>query len=1282
MDSTAVVNVRLVDINDNAPVFDHPPYLGHIMENSKIGTLIMTVKANDYDDPNMGQNSVLKYQIAENKKFGNIDIFSINETTGQIFTNVMLDREQIDKYTIEVCATDGSGKRGCGQVTIYVDDANDQAPVFQSSTYTVTINEDVPIDSRVLMVTAIDKDIGTNAELSYDLKSECLVRDGVYRFNDLTDCVNGIGEPKYFKVDTEREANSGFIKLAKPVNYDPPDFHRLFKLNVSVTDGVAFNYTTVFVNIADVNDEAPRFLEPVKNIRILESIPPLTLLTNFTAEDLDTNELNRKFTYSIDRDSDGSYEFTIDQTGSIYNLEKLDRETKDKYILRIFATDEGFPSQTGIATLNIELVDVNDNYPVFAQNYRPIIDENSRPDQFILNIRAKDLDDPRNGPPFKLAFPDIVNVWPTKNEGSKFNMSFIADNDANNGDDSFAQIFSMVRFDREATDCRTKSMGANTGVSENERSYIEQNFCKEYQLPILMSDSGTPPQSGVNYLTVVIGDVNDNLHYPGTKNILIYDYKGSVTRPQKRHVNVGTVFADDKDDWDAVDKIFTFKPDTDDYILKHFELVSEINENNEQHKHTPGSILVKPGVKAGAYEFQVNVKDRTRPEYDSQLCTVSILIKTLSEDAVLNSGSVRLSGTTAERLIETRYAPLGRSYLSEIKRFLALKVFNLKNEDLIDVFSLTNNNQYTSVVDLRYTINQSPFHKPTRLNGMLAHNKTQFQNMLSSLDTSIKIVSIGIDECVESEKRCKDSGCQSYTTYTQLPVLVNANKTAVCGLHAVENAECTCKAANQIQKTQNVCDDKNYCLNGGVCINSAPVYKCKCPYGYNGPRCQKLIAHFNSSGGFTWLKSLPQCQDFLFSFEFLTTHSKGLLFYNGPIVQPITNTVDPIENKELRYQQDFVSVQLDKGKLVLSLRQGINMQTKNFILNNMNRTLNDGHWHRIDIYKTRLKYRITIDRCQEQSQENRQTSSVSYQSPNVNVVSGCEHEIHLEINDMFININYNYPLQLAGVYDRRFLPKMFDFKGSFVGCMRNLQFNGEYYDLEISTFKTIGLSSNSMNNCPRADRLCNKFNDTNFCSNGYCDADYESAQCVCKPGYRGRNCEIQAQAFDFQTPSINKRAGSYLKYRYVHMSDYRNSVYDAYLRRFTKIQLLFRTRENTTDRPQTLFQITSPNRAQYIYLEIEDNRLQLRYDIGSGECTLKLSNVIVNDGKWHFVKAERYGKEASLIIDDGEHHKMNYTYGLPNGAREMEIDRDSIFLGNCFTFTLAVRQFVKLIHDV
>lgn len=1007
MDSTAVVNVRLIDINDNAPVFDRPPYIGHILENSKPGTLIMTVTANDYDDPNMGQNAVLRYQIAENKKFGNLDVFSINDTTGQIYQNLKLDREQIDKYTIEVCATDGSGKRGCGQVTIYVDDANDQAPMFQSNTYTETINEDWPIGERVLVVTATDKDIGINAELSYGLKSECLVRNSIYTGNDELDCLDGVREPKYFKVDTEREANSGFVKLAKAVNYDPPDYHRLFKLNVSVSDGVHQNFTTVFINIADVNDEAPKFKEPVKNVPVYESISPLTIITNFTAEDLDTNEMNRRFSYSLDRKSEGSHEFTIDQYGNLYNLETLDRETKDKYILRIFAIDEGYPPQTGIATLNLEILDVNDNFPVFAENYRPILMENTPPGQFLSTVRAKDLDSPDNGPPFTFELPDRLNYWPPKRDNAKFNMTFIVDE--LNGD-NHAKIYSLVSFDREGSDCLVGSSSSFSYQHEYER----QNQCKEYKIPILIKDSGKPPMSGINYLTVIIGDVNDNLHYPGVKKILVYDYKGSIFRKTNA---IGNVYAEDKDDWDASDKEFKFAVDTDDSIRTYFDLVENINDLKYSDQYTtPGMIILKPGIRVGTYEFKVNVKDLSRPDYEAQTATVIVTVRQINDDIVQNSGSIRLTGVSAERLVETRYSSNERSILSEIQTYLAKNIYKLSTDENLEFFSIMNHKHLPNTVDLRFSAHGSPILKTERLNGLLAHNKTNFQQWLSSLDASIQLTTIGIDECSDSEKRCKDGGCKSTTHYMNQAALVNSNQTAFVGVWAEEKAECVCKSLQGfsfLNLNNRSCSDSNYCLNGGMCIKSGSIQKCQCPKGFDGPRCQKTVRHFNSSGGFAWLPSLPQCQDIVMSIEFITTNNKGLIFYNGPI-----NNDHNLNDKSnpARYQQDFIALQLDKARLVFQIKQGVNGKTHSYILNNFNRSLNDGFWHRVDIYKTGFKYRITIDRCLEDTYssnyvntvgDSRLTHKNGHQN-NVNIVfvNGCEHEFQVFIINFFQFLEY------------------------------------------------------------------------------------------------------------------------------------------------------------------------------------------------------------------------------------------------------------------------------------
>lgn len=1269
MDSTAVVNVRLTDINDNAPVFDTPPYIGHIMENSPPGTLIMTISANDYDDPLMGQNALLRYQIAENKKFGNMDVFSINETSGQIYQNVKLDREQIDKYTIEVCATDGGGKRGCGQVTIYVEDANDQAPQFQSNTYTETINEDFAIGDRVIIVTATDKDIGANAQLSYALRSECLVRNSIYTGNDRLDCVDGVREPIYFKVDTEREVNSGFVKLAKAVNFDPPDYHRLFKLNVSVSDGLHVNYTTVFVNIADVNDEAPQFFEPVKNVPVYESIAPLSIITNFSARDLDTNEMNRRFSYSLDRKSDGSHQFTIDQYGNLYNLESLDRELKDKYILRIFAIDEGYPPQTGIATLNLEVLDVNDNYPIFADDYRPIIMENSAPFQFVTSIRAKDLDSPDNGPPYSFEFPDKLNVWPDR-KNAKFNLTYVFDEI--NGD-NHANVYSLAQFDREATNCDYQ----HGHIASPSDEYDAQNQCKVIRVPVLMRDSGRPSQSGINYLSVTIGDVNDNLHYSGVKKILVYDYKGSVSK----NVNmIGNVYAEDKDDWDASDKEFKFVADTDDLIRSYFDLVENVNDlKYSEHFSVPGSIILKAGVPPGDYEFKVNVNDVTRPSYEAQIATVYVTIKKLDEHFVVNSGSFRLSGLEAKRYVETRYSS-GKSFLSRIQTYLAENVYHLSSDDNLIFFSLMENKMNASVIDFRFSAHGSPVFTSQKLNGLLAHNRNKFEHFLLNMHANIRLESIGIDECAESERKCKDSGCHSRTVYSRKAAVINANETSLVGVHAVETYQCACKSLHGHSfesMLSRSCSEPGYCLNGGMCIKSGSVQKCQCARGFDGPRCQKTLRSFNSSGGFAWLPSLPQCQDLAISFEFITSNSKGMLVYNGPINNHLESNSESVSRANPgRYQQDFVTVQLDKGRLIFQIKQGINGKTHSYLFNNYNRSLNDENWHRVDIYKSGFKYRITIDRClplerfmdsyshsQSHDHLTPRVGHKSSSSQSLLFVNGCEHEIQVQIHDLFINSNQYYPLQIGGLYDKTSVPKTLDYKGNFVGCMRNLKVNGELYDLQIDTSSVQGFHLNSETTCPKADIHCSIMNSTNYCLNGICDANFKRAECVCKPGFRGAQCELKTLAFDFQTPGINKRAGSYLKYRYVYKSDGRHSAYDIYLKKHTKIQLLFRTRENTTDRAQTLFQITSPNRAQYVYLEIVNNRVQFRYEIGSGESVVSVHNVFVNDGKWHFVKAHRYGREATIALDDGQGLNMNYTFGLPNGMQEMDVDRDSIFLG-------------------
>ena len=182
---------------------------------------------------------------------------------------------------------------------------------------------------------------------------------------------------------------------------------------------------------------------------------------------------------------------------------------------------------------------------------------------------------------------------------------------------------------------------------------------------------------------MIIGDVNDNLHYPGVKKILVYDYKGSVLQ---RTSLIGTVYAKDEDDWDMSDKEFKFVGETDDFIRTHFDLIENINDSKYMESYMPGSILLKPGIRLGTYEFKVSVKDLTRPDYEAVISTVQITVKSISDDVVLNSGSIRLSGVSGEKLLETRYSPNEKSMLDEIQTYLANEIYKLKSDANLEFF--------------------------------------------------------------------------------------------------------------------------------------------------------------------------------------------------------------------------------------------------------------------------------------------------------------------------------------------------------------------------------------------------------------------------------------------------------------------------------------------------------------------------------------------------------------------------------------------------------------------
>ena len=217
--SEVQVVFNILDYNDNRPVFGKQFYSMHLREDVPPMTTILNVNATDRDGP---ANQQLTYSLIPST------YITVDPVTGDVYTLKQLDYEQMSVVSASVSVFDGN-TRAITVITIFVDNVNDNRPVFESDCLT-NVLESTAVGSDLLTCSAVDNDLSSFGELTFEIIDGN--EDGIFALTPF----------------------SGVLYLNRPLDYEK---QRSFTLKIASSDGEKQTITTATVNVDDVNDNPP-----------------------------------------------------------------------------------------------------------------------------------------------------------------------------------------------------------------------------------------------------------------------------------------------------------------------------------------------------------------------------------------------------------------------------------------------------------------------------------------------------------------------------------------------------------------------------------------------------------------------------------------------------------------------------------------------------------------------------------------------------------------------------------------------------------------------------------------------------------------------------------------------------------------------------------------------------------------------------------------------------------------------------------------------------------------
>lgn len=433
--STGRVVVSILDENDNMPKFVKPFFNISVHTNFPNGKNAAFLHA---VDPDATDNSQFRAEFEKNDQF----YFKIDTYTGgiKLLTDLAKIKKTVFTFTAFVTDRKNPQPQTADQVRVQLNVLPPSAnpPLFeQRNGYKFSMEENNKIGALVGEVRAVRPVSNSDIFISYRIMS---------------------GNVK----NTFEIGQFGALRATRAIDYE--EFSR-FELFVEATDSLVSHRVanvTVVVNIIDVNDNVPRFINRNNVVTVKEGVAVGHLIYTCRTEDLDSGD-NGRVLYSVKRTTG---HFAINPTsGEVRTNGSLDFETSESHVIYVVGRDKGMPSTLSAEfKIEVKVQDENDNSPLFHNSSQVVhVTENNDVDKLILTLNASDADDGNNG---KFHFTLISNQ-----DSKSFQLS------------SNGQLHVAESLDREAKSA--------------------------YSLRVRVEDFGVPAQSSEAVVTVVVDDEND-----------------------------------------------------------------------------------------------------------------------------------------------------------------------------------------------------------------------------------------------------------------------------------------------------------------------------------------------------------------------------------------------------------------------------------------------------------------------------------------------------------------------------------------------------------------------------------------------------------------------------------------------------------------------------------------------------------------------------------------------------------------------------------------------------